>query len=194
MKILKQLNRLFLLLVLSTVLFQTTFADEKVTNIWKNIETKKTANENIKEDEKIDSNKIQGIKIKLNDDDITVNNELDQSKELLAGLFDPADNDLNLNMWTNSNGNEVKNLLEKLNSKELSNFSKKIMDIALLTNSYLPESDISSEEFLNFTIEHLLNIKDYDLIKKFITKNPDIDNKENLVRVIVDFHLSIFEI
>ena len=164
MKILKQLNRLFLLLVLSTVLFQTTFADEKVTNIWKTIETKKTANENIKEDVKIDSNKIQGIKIKLNDDDITVNNELDQSKELLAGLFDPADNDLNLNMWTNSNGNEVKNLLEKLNSKELSNFSKKIMDIALLTNSYLPESDISSEEFLNFTIEHLLNIKDYDLI------------------------------
>ena len=194
MKILKQLNRLFLILVLSTVLIQTTFAEVKITNIWKTIETKKTTNENFKEDVKIDSNKIQGIKIKLNDDDIIVNNELDESKELLAGLFDPADNDLNLNMWTNSNGSEVKNLLKKLNSKELSSFSKKIMDIALLTNSYLPESDISSKEFLNFTIEHLLNIKDYDLIKKFVTKNPEIDNKEKLVRVIVDYHLSNFEI
>ena len=48
------------------------------------------------------------------------------------------------------------------------------MDIALLTNSYLPKNDITSEEFQNFTIEYLIKKKDYDLIKKFIVKNPNI--------------------
>ena len=68
------------------------------------------------------------------------------------------------------------------------------MDIVLLTNSYLPKNDITSEEFQNFTIEYLIKKKDYDLIKKFIIKNPNILNKEKLIRLIADHHLSNSEI
>ena len=67
-------------------------------------------------------------------------------------------------MWSNSNGKEIKILLKRINSKELSNFSEKIMDIVLLTNSYLPKNDISLEEFQNFTIEHLIKKRDFNLI------------------------------
>ena len=97
-------------------------------------------------------------------------------------------------MWSNSNGKEIKILLKKINSEELSNFSEKIMDIALLTNSYLPKNEISLEEFQNFTIEHLIKKRDFNLIKKFIIKNPNITNKEKLVRLIVDYYLSNSEI
>ena len=130
---------------------------KKVDNIWQEIENNEIKNETI-EEKKI-KNKIQGIKIKLTDESIIVNNELEQPKELLAGLFDPAENDLNLDMWSISNGMKLK-IIKKINSKELSNFSKKIMDIVLLTNSYLPEKDITSEEFQNYTIEYLIK-KDY---------------------------------
>ena len=40
--------------------------------------------------------------------------------------------------------------LKNLTSKDLSKFSEKILDIALLTNSYIPNTNISSKEFLDF--------------------------------------------
>ena len=195
MKISKQLNRFCIVLVFSISLFQTAFAEEKVENIWRTIELKKIKNKNNKKDNDIKDEKIiQGVKTKLTDENIVINNDIDKSQELLAGLFDPSDNELKLNMWSNSNGKEIKSLLNKINSKDLSNLSEKIMDIALLTNSYLPKSDITSEEFQNFTIEYLIKKKDYDLIKKFIIKNPNILNKEKLIRLIADHHLSNSEI
>ena len=156
----KKLSRLCLAIVSSIFLIETVFSEEKVENIWEKIETKKITNENSLEEK--DKNKlktIQGIKIKLADENIIVNNNLENSQELLAGLFDPAENDLNLDMWSNSDGKEIKTLLKKINTRELSNFSEKIMDIALLTNSYLPKNDITPEEFQNFTIDHLIKKK-----------------------------------
>ena len=195
MKISKQLNRFCIVLVFSISLFQTAFAEEKVENIWRTIELKKIKNKNNKKDNDIKDEKIiQGVKTKLTDENIVINNDIDKSQELLAGLFDPSDNELKLNMWSNSNGKEIKSLLNKINSKDLSNLSEKIMDIVLLTNSYLPKNDITSEEFQNFTIEYLIKKKDYDLIKKFIIKNPNILNKEKLIRLIADHHLSNSEI
>ncbi len=99
-----------------------------------------------------------------------------------------------MDMWSNSNGKEIKSLLKKINSKELSNFSEKIMDIALLTNSYLPKEDISSEDFQNFALDHLVKKGDFNLIEKFLIKNPNIINKEKLIRLIADYHLSNYEI
>ena len=195
MKISKQSNKFSFILVVSFLLTQISFAAEKVDNIWKVIENKDISNEVTKKKKDLNEKEIiQGVKIKLTDENIVVNKELDESNILLAGLYDPAENDLNLDMWSNSSGKDVRSILEKINSIELSIFSKKIMDIALLTNSYLPKDNISSEEFQNFTVEHLVKKKDFDLIKKFIIKNPNIKNKERLVRLIVDHYLSYSEI
>ena len=153
MKISKQSNKFSFILVVSFLLTQISFAAEKVDNIWKVIENKDISNEVTKKKKDLNEKEIiQGVKIKLTDENIVVNKELDESNILLAGLYDPAENDLNLDMWSNSSGKDVRSILEKINSIELSNFSKKIMDIALLTNSYLPKNNISSEEFQNFTV------------------------------------------
>ena len=63
-------------------------------------------------------------------------------------------------MWSNSNGEDIKFFLEKLSTKKLSNFSDKILDVALLTNSYLPSNNISREEFLDFKFQYLIK-KDF---------------------------------
>jgi len=195
MKILKQLNRFFISLITCCLLIQASNAEEPK-EFWPEIEKEKIAS-NKKNTEKTETSETeinQVPKIELLDENIIVNQELDKSNKLLAGLYDPAENDLDIDMWSNSNGKEIKILLKKINSKKLSNFSEKIMDIALLTNSYLPKNDISLEEFQNFTIEHLIKKEDFNLIKKFIIKNPNIINKEKLVRLIVDHYLSNSEI
>ena len=83
----------------------------------------------------------------------------------MAGLFDPDLNDLNLEMWTNTNGLEIKKLLEKIQTKKLSSFSERLMDIALLTNSYIPNQNFSIDEFENFTLDHLIKKKNFELVE-----------------------------
>ena len=195
MKILKQLNRFFIFLITCCLLIQISNAEEPK-EFWSEIEKKKNVSNktNIKKTETSKTEINQVSKIELLDENIIVNQELDKSNKLLAGLYDPAENDLDIDMWSNSNGKEIKILLKKINSEELSNFSEKIMDIVLLTNSYLPKNEISLEEFQNFTIEHLIKKRDFNLIKKFIIKYPNITNKEKLVRLVVDYYLYNSEI
>ena len=196
MKISKQLNRFFISLITCCLLIQTSNAEEPPKEFWTEIEEKKNISNktDIKKNETSKTEINQVSKIELPDENIIINQELDKSNKLLAGLYDPAENDLDIDMWSNSSGKEIKILLKRINSEKLSNFSEKIMDIALLTNSYLPKNDISLEEFQNFTIEHLIKKEDFNLIKKFIIKNPNITNKEKLVRLIVDYYLSNSEI
>jgi hypothetical protein len=108
----------------------------------------------------------------------------------LAGLYDPAENGLSIDMWSNSNGEEIKNILEQLSSKKLSNFTEKILDVALLTNSYLPSNNISSGEFLDFKFQYLIKKKNFSLIKNFLIKNPSIKDSDKLIHFYVDHYLS----
>ena len=97
-------------------------------------------------------------------------------------------------MWENTDGKVIKKVLTEIDKKKLSNFSQNIVDIALLTNSYLRKNNINNEEFNNFKIEHLIKKNDVELIKEFLIKNPDLNNKHKLVRNYVDYYLSRSEI
>ena len=137
-----------------------------------------------------DENNIKVLKTEKKIESIIVNEELDSKEIKLAGLYDPVENGLNIDMWSNSDGKEIKSTLKKISLTNLSNFSEKILDIALLTNSYFPSNNISSDEFLDFKFEYLIQKKDFDLIKKFLIKNPSLNNSDKLIRFYTDFHLS----
>tara|TARA_B100000482_G_scaffold2021_1_gene1865 strand:+ start:123 stop:1865 length:1743 start_codon:yes stop_codon:yes gene_type:complete len=191
MKILRLLNKFFLTLVVYTFFINSAISNEPV-DIWniektENVIEKKLFSNN---KENIEGETIQEIKTGDQNKNIIVNDSLSANDVKLAGLYDPAENGLSIDMWSYSNGKEIKNILEELNSKKLSNFSKKILDVALLTNSYLPSNNISSEEFLDFKFQYLINKKDFDLIKNFIIKNPSIKNNDKLIRFYVDYYLS----
>ncbi len=194
MKILKLLNKFFIILLLSSIFAKIAFSNEPV-DIW-NIEKK----ESTIEEKSIDNNKsitnetIQGIKIVDQNNNIIVNNSLGANNIKLAGLYDPAENGLSIDMWSNSNGKEIKYFLEKLSSKKLSKFSEKILEVALLTNSYLPSNNISSEEFLDFKFQYLIKKKDFKLIKEFLIKNPSIKDNDKIIRFYIDYHLSNFKL
>ena len=191
MKILRLLSKFFISLVVYIFFINSSISNEPV-DIWniektENVIEKKLLNNN---KENIEGETIQEMKTGDQNKNIIVNDSLSANDVKLAGLYDPAENGLSIDMWSYSNGKEIKNILEELNSKKLSNFSEKILDVALLTNSYLPSNNISSEEFLDFKFQYLINKKDFDLIKNFIIKNPSIKNNDKLIRFYVDYHLS----
>ena len=189
MKISKQLSKICIVLLTFYFLTQVSFAAEPV-DIWKIKKTDISNETDVENNETTNTEIIQGVKIEQQNEKVIINQELDSADVKLAGLYDPAENGLNIDMWSNSNGAEITSSLEKINSKKLSNFSKKILDVALLTNSYLPTNNISAEEFLNYKFEYLIKKKDFDLIKKFLIKNPSLKNSDKLVRFYADFHLS----
>ena len=189
MKISKQLSKICIVLLTFYFLTQVSFAAEPV-DIWKIKKTDISNETDVENNETTNTEIIQGVKIEQQNEKVIINQELDATDVKLAGLYDPAENGLNIDMWSNSNGAEITSSLEKINSKKLSNFSKKILDVALLTNSYLPTNNISAEEFLNYKFEYLIKKKDFDLIKKFLIKNPSLKNSDKLVRFYADFHLS----
>ena len=189
MKISKLLNKVYIILFLFCLLTEISFSNEPI-DIWK-IEKIDKSNKITKESsENSNLEIIQGVKIEKQNENIIINEELESSEVKLAGLYDPSENGLTMDMWENSNGVEIKNLLKKLNSENLSNFSEKILDVTLLTNSYFPSSNIATQEFIDFKFEYLIKKKDFDLIKRFLIKNPSLKNNHRLVRYYADHYLS----
>ena len=159
MKILKQLSKI--LISVSFFLFVQFAQAQEIKEIWSEIEKKEATNTKSTNDvvSSSDSNQLESVKVKLSDENIVVDQNLDNSNILLAGLFDPDENDLKLDMWSKTDGIKIKKLLEKIQSKNLSSFSERLMDVALLTNSYIPNQNLSVDEFENFTLDHLIKKK-----------------------------------
>ena len=98
MKISKQLSKI--LISSSFFLFVLSAQAQEVKEIWSEIEKKEITNPQSTNNVGTSSNtdQLEGINIKLSDEDIVVDQNLDNSNILLAGLFDPDDNDLNLSL------------------------------------------------------------------------------------------------
>ena len=191
MKILKQLSKYFIIFTLNCLFINNAISNEPV-DIWNIEKTEDVIQKKLTNDDKenISGNIVQEIEVGEKNENVIVNTSLDVNDIKLAGLYDPAENGLSIDMWSYSNGNDIKSILQELNSKKLSKFSEKILDVALLTNSYLPSKNISSQEFLDFKFQYLINKKDFELIKNFIIKNPSIKNSDKLIRFYVDYYLS----
>ena len=107
MKILKLSSKYCIILFVFNFFWQISSANEPV-DIWK---IKKLDNSNDTKEENsinINSEIIQGVKIEQQNENIIVNQELDAANIKLAGLYDPAENGLSIDMWSNSDGNEIR--------------------------------------------------------------------------------------
>ena len=174
MKILKLLSKILILFIFTITSSIQALQAEEIKEFW-NVIGKNESNSqqpNIENDISNEGNQPEEVKLTLSDENILVDQNLDNSNILLAGLIDPAENDLNLEMWSNTNGSDIKKMLKNIQSKELSSFSEKLMDVALLTNSYVPNQNFSLNDFENFTLDHLIKKKILNLLKNLFKKTP----------------------
>ena len=91
-------------------------AEEELVDIWK-IEKKEKNKDNINEEELFDNSTINNstnITNDYNSVEIIQNLELENNKIILAGIYDPADNGLSMDMWSNSDGNEIIKIFNRL--------------------------------------------------------------------------------
>ena len=187
MKNLKLLNKKYLPIFLFFLFFQESYSNEPV-DIW-NIEKQSTENKII-ETQSIVEDSI--IKIESEDKaQIIIDKEVLFAKNInTAGIYDPSDNDLSIDMWINSNGKKVLEIMEKIQKKNLSSDAIDILNIALLTNSYFPKRDITSEEFLKIKSDWLIKLENLNLIEIYLEKNINLDSNYELIKYYVDFYLS----
>ena len=56
--------------------------------------------------------------------EIELDQDLNYKKIKILGLYDPEEFGLNINMWSNSDGDQLKNIFAKLNNMSLSKMLK----------------------------------------------------------------------
>ena len=195
MKILKLLNRKNLsIIIISLLLSFSSIAEDKPVDIW-NID-KKEAELSIEENISVEKiNEISESSIYEKQTDKNVNSiKLDQelkSKEIkIAGLYDPEDYGLSINMWSNSDGLVLKKLFKNINNYNLSRDASEILNISLLTNAYYPNQNITDQEFLKFKSNWLMKDSNLELIEKYLIKNQITNLHPELMRYMVDKYLS----
>ena len=198
MKILKLLNRKYLSIILIFFLFSSnTQAEEKPIDIW-NIDKEKTeevsVNNKLKE-EKINSDKILKSSIyemqsQKQINNIQVDTSLNSKALEIIGLYDPEDYGLKINMWSNSNGDQLKYIFLNLEKLNLSIDASNLMNVVLLTNAYYPNTNITEDEFLKFKSDWLIKNKNRELIEEYLIKNQILNLHPELSRYLIDQYLS----
>ena len=73
---------------------------------------------------------------------------------------------------------------------DLSDDANEIMNISMLTNAYLPQNNISKQEFLKFKSDWLKKKSRFDLIEEYLIKNKIINLSPELAKYLVDEYLS----
>ena len=197
MKILKLLNNHFSILIIIFLICFNLKAEDKPIDIW-NIDqneidkTQKNDNQNILEinNNEISETSIFNLQSKKDTETIQVSSSLNSQEFKIIGLYDPEDYDLKIDLWSNSNGDQLKYLFSNLSKMQLSKDASELMNILLLTNSYNPRTNMTEDEFLKIKSNWLIKNEDRNLIEEYLIKNQIINLHPELSKYLVDQYLS----
>ena len=198
MKILKLLSKLHFIFVFSFFFMINLKAEDKPIDIW-NIDKTQVEDNNSQLPSNIEIEENENSQNKINIfsmqsekelNTIELENALNFKNLKIIGLYDPEDYGLDINMWINSNGDQLKNIFSKIEKIQLSKDAQEIMNISMLTNAYHPNINISEEEFLKYKSNWLIKNSNLDLIEEYLIKNQVLGVHPNLTRYFVDQHLS----
>ena len=179
--------------LLIALLYLTSVKGEEKIDIWKNKSKKQVIqNENLNNDKDSQELNLENIKtIELNQNiEIEDSSLVNSTKEIkVFGIYDPAENDFDLNMWSTTNANEIKSSLKRIEKIKLSKTSNQILEKILLSFSYPPE-DMSEEEFAELKINWLIKNQRINLIESFLKQNEDFKGKSKAIQFLVDSNIA----
>ena len=202
MKILKLLNKTYLsILIISLFSMVNSFSENEPVDIWNIDKDQIKENSENKElisitESDLENGKIDVFKMQTKDSSVSIKvDETLNSKEIkIIGLYDPEDFDLKINMWSNSNGDQLKYLFSNLAKINLSQDASELMNIVLLTNAYYPNKNINEKDFLKIKSDWLIKHNNLELIEEYLIKNDILNLHPKLSKYLVDKYLSVSEI
>ena len=183
------LNKNISLLIL-LILFKPLYAEEEI-DIW---------NKEIKEKSEIiipehnpSNNTINSeiFKKSQTNENIKIENEILENSQdpKIFGIYDPAENNFNLNMWTQTEAEDVRSSFNRINKIQLSNTATKLFENTILSFAFPPKS-MEEKEFVNLKINWMIENKRVDLIEKFLKQNNTFPNKKKLIQYLVDSNIA----
>ena len=149
MKISKLLNRKYLSIIIAILFAASNLnSEEQPVDIW-NIDKENIENSSSKEvtnlskdkdnDNQLTESDIYNMQNKKEVDTVIVDESLNSKEIKIIGLYDPEDYDLQIDMWSNSDGDQLKYLFSNLSKIDLSEDAADLMNISILTNAYYPK-------------------------------------------------------
>ena len=170
--------------------FSPLVSEEKI-DIWKNqkkIDLNQKSSDVEKKDEKFNTNSSQTVK-ELEKIQIQEGQTIQLEEQKVYGIYDPANYNFSLNMWTTTKAEDLRSSLKRLKKINLSKSSNEILEMILFSFSYPPQ-DMSEEEFIKLKINWLIQNDRVDLIEDFLKQNEEFKSKGKVVQYLVDKNIS----
>tara|TARA_Y100000996_G_scaffold414080_1_gene403995 strand:+ start:186 stop:1922 length:1737 start_codon:yes stop_codon:yes gene_type:complete len=170
--------------------FQILFADDQI-DIWSKTKKDKSKNSLERTDSIDANNNTQITNTAILNNNIQIDSEIsEETKNIkIFGIFDPADNDFDLNMWSQTDADNVRSSMKRINKIKLSNTATKLFESTILSIAYPPKG-MEEKEFLDLKIGWLIENKRIDLIEKFLKQNQTFPNKKKLIQYLVDNNIA----
>ena len=166
---------------------------EETVDIWKKKIKDQSATEIIQSEkiEKKDTqSSLKNSAIQEANIDITNNFENTNNSKPLYGIFDPEENNFSLNMWSQTDGKDIKLAFKRISKIKLSKTAEELFINTILTFAYSPIKNMSDEEFLDLKINWLIENKKDDLLEEFLELNKNFKNKKKIIQYLVDKNIS----
>ena len=167
-------------------LYSPLLSEEKI-DIWKNkkevtVDTPKQLKKNDQDKpDLLSSQTIQTIeKIQIEE-----GSQIQVEEQVVYGIYEPANFDFNLNMWSTTKAEDLRSSLKRLNKVNLSKSSIEILEAILFSFSYPPQG-MDEKEFIDLKINWLIENDRIDLIESFLKQNEKFDSKSKAVQYLVD--------
>ena len=181
---------LILLLFFFLLSSPATIADEEI-DIWKN---QKSTNEKSKLDQSPskEDNKSKILQTNVGSNEpikIDKNLESSEKEAKIYGIYDPADYDFNLNMWSSTSAEDVRASIKRLKKIKLSTTSNEILENVLLSFSYPPDG-MQEKEFVELKISWLIQNNRSDLLEIFLKQNQEFSGKSKAVQYLVNENIT----
>jgi len=183
--------KILLALIFTVLIFSPLKGEDKI-DIWKN----KKKNGNIESNQSNTVIKKNDIKpnlaepVEANQDILITDGVIDNSREIkVFGVYDPADYNFNLNMWSTTKAEDVRSSIKRIKKINLSKTSNEILENVLLSFSYPPEG-MEEKEFVNLKINWLIENNRLNLLEEFLKQNKEFEGKSKAVQYLVDNNIA----
>ena len=172
------------------IFFHSHLMSEEKIDIWNKKKEKSTE---IKLDEKNNQENTkpkssQTVKA-LEKIEIQQGSELQTNEQKVYGIYEPANYNFNLNMWSSTDAEDLKSSLNRLGKIELSKSSNEILEMILFSFSY-PPNGMTEKEFVKLKINWLIKNNRIKLIESFLKQNEEFEYKSKAVQFLVDKNIA----
>ena len=190
-----RLNKLILSVIFFTALtFNSSFAEDEVIDIWEKKENQNEQNDQTNNERDLTikspilSDNVNKIIIKIDE------NKIENQDRSIIGIFDPEENNFNLNMWAKTDGEDIKKVLKRINKLKLSKLSEDLLFQVLFTNAHSPQKNLDLKEFSKIKINWLIKKKRIDDLEALLKSNPEVGQNAKAIKFLINEYLSSADI